>query len=319
MALSEFELIRSCFGRDTGGDAHIIRGIGDDAAILSVPANKHLVISVDTLVEGLHFPKDIAPTDLGFRALATNISDMAAMGAEPAWLTLALTLPASDELWIRSFSQGLFELADRFNMSLIGGDTTRGPLTVTIQIHGLTDPGKAVRRDGAQPGDYIYVSGVIGNGGLAWANLTEGFRIDSPLREKILSRYYRPHSRIDVGRVLRDHANSAIDISDGLSADLSHILEESAVGAVIHPHKLPLVDGEGQIEREVIEQHALGSGDDYELCFTVPEDQRQQLEQRLHDVCPVTCVGRILEQEGLFTEDEQGMRRELEARGFSHF
>lgn len=298
MGLSEFDLISQYFRQREalhGSRSDVELGIGDDAAIVNVPAGHSLVMSLDTLVSGVHFPQQVLAEDVGWKALAVNLSDMAAMGAEPNWFMLGLTLPQADQAWLEDFSRGLSQLARQYNLALIGGDTTHGPLTVSVQVNGLVPQGQALRRSGAQAGDLIYVSGQLGDAGLGLKLALSELEIELPpqRRDYFLNRLNRPTPRLELGLVLRGLATAAIDISDGLLADLGHILENSGVGASIDLEKLPLADEVRALSKEWW-RTPLTAGDDYELCFTIPSGKQAELERRLQDVdVPYCCVGQI--------------------------
>lgn len=322
MACGEFELIARYFDRVTSSRRDVEKGIGDDCALLTLPEKQTLAISTDTLVEGVHFLRDIHPADLGYKALAVNLSDLAAMGADPAWLTLALTLPSVDEAWLKDFSDSLFQLLDYYDMQLIGGDTTRGPLSLTLGIHGLVPQGRALKRSGARPGDWIYVTGTLGDSAAGLALLQHRMKIGDPAaHEALLKRHLRPMPRILQGQALRDLASSAIDLSDGLISDLRHILTASDCGARLNLDALPL--------SEVMKQHfapeqairwALGGGEDYELCFTVPEINRGALDVALgHYGVPFTCIGQIAPQSEGMVLLQDGKPVDFSLKGFDHF
>lgn len=322
MACGEFELITRYFDRVTSSRRDVEKGIGDDCALLNLPENQTLAISTDTLVAGIHFLRDIHPADLGYKALAVNLSDLAAMGADPAWLTLALTLPEVNEAWLKEFSDSLFELLDYYNMQLIGGDTTRGPLSLTLGIHGLVPAGRALRRSGARPGDWIYVTGTLGDSAAGLALLQHRIKIDDPAaHEALIKRHLRPMPRILQGQALRDLASAAIDISDGLISDLGHILKASGCGARLNLDALPLSGVmKSHFDAEQALSWALSGGEDYELCFTVPEINRGALDVALgHYGVPFTCVGQLAPQsEGLvLLENNKPVKRNL--KGFDHF
>lgn len=322
MACGEFELIARYFDRVTSSRRDVEKGIGDDCALLSVPEKQSLAISTDTLVAGIHFLADIHPADLGYKALAVNLSDLAAMGADPAWLTLALTLPNVDESWLESFSDSLFELLDYYDMQLIGGDTTRGPLSMTLGIHGLVPQGRALRRAGARIGDWIYVTGTLGDSAAGLALLLGQEQLSDPAaHEALIKRHLRPIPRILQGQALRDLASSAIDISDGLISDLGHVLKASDCGARINLDALPLSEPLKQnFSPEQCLHWALSGGEDYELCFTVPEINRGALDVALGYLgVPFTCVGQIGPQsEGLvLLQDDRVV--EFNHKGFDHF
>ena len=315
MACGEFSLIARYFDRVKSARLDVETGIGDDCALLNIPEKKTLAISTDTLVAGNHFLADIDPADLAYKALAVNLSDLAAMGAEPAWLTLALTLPEADEAWLEAFSDSLFVQLNYYDMQLIGGDTTRGPLSMTLGIHGFVPPGRAMKRSGARPGDWIYVTGTPGDSA---ARLT----VDSPAdADYLLARHLRPMPRVLQGQALRDLATSAIDLSDGLISDLGHILKASACGARIDLDAMPYSDAMlRQVDSEQALRWALAGGEDYELCFTVPELNRGALDVAIGQLgARFTCIGQIVaEADGLqFTREGKPIR--LDLKGYDHF
>ncbi|HCC12263.1 MAG TPA: thiamine-phosphate kinase, partial [Atlantibacter hermannii] len=296
MACGEFSLIARYFDRVRSSRRDVETGIGDDCALLTVPDKQTLAISTDTLVSGIHFLPDICPRDLGYKALAVNLSDLAAMGADPAWLTLALTLPEVDEAWLEAFSDSLFELLNYYDMQLIGGDTTRGPLSMTLGIHGFVPNGRALKRAGAKPGDWIYVTGTPGDSAAGLAILQNRLTVNNAVQANYLKeRHLRPTPRILQGQALRDIASSAIDLSDGLISDLGHILKASDCGAHVALDALPFSDTlRENVTREQAELFALTGGEDYELCFTVPELNRGVIDVALGRLgVPYTCIGQI--------------------------
>ncbi len=320
VAESEFSLIEQYFSSLTAEREDVTLGIGDDCALLQCPQGKELAVSIDTLVEGVHFFADVDPHALGFKALAVNLSDLAAMGAAPAWFTLALTLPENNPAWLEGFSSGLATAAKASSIQLVGGDTTRGPLTISIQVHGLVDAGQAVRRDGAKPGDRIYVSGTLGDAGAALKHRLEAWSPDV-LNDAdwaaLQQRLEYPTPRNALAEPLRHFANAAIDISDGLLADLSHILKRSDVGARLQTHDLPLSSSMKKLPKELARELALSSGDDYELCFTVPPKLADELEQQCSDI---TCIGEITAQSGLILVGASGQETTANIRkGYDHF
>lgn len=322
MACGEFELITRYFDRVTSSRRDVEKGIGDDCALLNLPDKQTLAISTDTLVEGVHFLRDIHPADLGYKALAVNLSDLAAMGADPAWLTLALTLPEVNEAWLKDFSDSLFELLDYYNMQLIGGDTTRGPLSLTLGIHGLVPQGRALKRSGARPGDWVYVTGTLGDSAAGLALLQHRIRINDPaVHEALIKRHLRPMPRILQGQALRDLASAAIDISDGLISDLGHILKASGCGARLNLEALPLSEVmKKHFDLEQAIRWALSGGEDYELCFTVPEINRGALDVALgHYGVPFTCVGQLAPQSEGIVLLQDGKPVEINLKGFDHF
>ncbi|BBA32098.1 thiamine-monophosphate kinase [Methylocaldum marinum] len=317
MAIGEFELIRRFFTKQAVKQASTVLGVGDDCALLRVEERQDLAVTADTLVEGVHFLPDVDPESLGHKVLAVNLSDLAAMGAEPRWVTLALTLPHPERAWLQSFARGFFALAERHGVELVGGDTTRGPLTITVQALGLAPREHALRRSGARPGDLVYLTGELGTAGLGLKIRQGSTDIDDPTA---VVRLEKPEPRIDAGIRLRGLASSCIDVSDGLAADLGHILEASGVGATIEWDRLPLTDG---ISRYIVEtgdwRMPLSAGDDYELCFTVPPANRDALEQRLAaGDCPFALIGRIESQAGLRLLRD-GWSIEFSQDGYQHF
>jgi thiamine-monophosphate kinase len=319
MPIAEFDAIARYFTQAFPKRADVILGIGDDAALSSVPSGMQLAIAIDTLVEGVHFPKKTRSENIGYKALAVNLSDLAAMGATPAWMTLALTCQKMDEAWLTGFSQGLLELATRYNVSLIGGDTTCGALTVTIQVTGFVPPHRALRRSGAQVGDGIYVTGTLGDAGLGLASMQKRVVLPRKVRQFVESRLNRPTPRLAEGKALRQCANSAIDISDGLVADLGHILSASGVGASLQVDRLPLSKALRKVMYpEKAWQMALSAGDDYELCFTVPPNRVAKLQNALpKDI--YTHIGIIEATPGLRCLDTNGQLFVPSIRGYQHF
>ncbi|MEW8028914.1 MAG: thiamine-phosphate kinase [Candidatus Thiodiazotropha sp.] len=274
--ISEFDLINDYFADMTSPRGDVALGIGDDAALLRVPQGKDLAVSVDTLVAGVHFFHDVSPVDLGHKVLAVNLSDLAAMGAEPAWATLAVTLPGIDDLWISEFCRGFSELAAHYNLQLVGGDTTSGPLSITVQVQGLLPMGKGLTRSGARVGDDIYVTGTLGDAALALVCKREGGNREE--MQHLLQRLERPLPRVEAGIALRGFASSAIDISDGLAADLGHVLKSSGVGARVELDRIPLSPSVRASLRESKDWSiVIAGGDDYELCFTLPSVHRDRV------------------------------------------
>jgi len=315
--LSEFDLIRDHFSGIGHRRADVAMAVGDDCALLRVPRGCELAVSIDTLVAGVHFLADCDPEALGHKALAVGLSDLAAMGAEPAWATLALTIPEADEAWLAAFSHGFARLATEQGVALVGGDTTRGPLAISVQVHGLIPKGTAVYRSGARPDDLVYVSGTLGDAGLALRLLEGG----DPVSEFLLGRLEWPTPRIELGLALRGIATAMIDLSDGLAADLGHILEASRVGAEIRLAGLPL----SEEVRDRVSASAdwglpLTSGDDYELCFCLPEQKREQMADvagRLR--IGIQVVGRIRKEPGLSCLLPDGSTWLPKRPGYDHF
>lgn len=317
---SEFALIRDYFQQQSLQRADVQLGIGDDGAVVSVPDGKQLVLVMDTMVAGVHFPLRTCAYDLGWKALAVNLSDLAAMGAEPAWFTLALTLPESDGAWVKEFCRGLFALASEHNIQLVGGDTTRGPLTITVQAHGLVEAGKALVRHGSGVGDLIYVSGLPGEAALGLALFQSGQQAH-PAFEYLYSRLNRPEPRLALGRALQGIASTCIDISDGLLADLQHTLDASGVGAEVWLEKLPLSEHYlAAAEHEQFYKPALTGGDDYELLFTVPRQRQAEMNTLMKaSECPLTCIGEITEGSSPRCLDANGNEYSPASPGYDHF
>lgn len=319
MAVGEFELIQEYFFRHAAAYG-VALGIGDDCALLQVPQGKQLAVSMDTLVGDVHFPGNADPELIAERALRVNLSDLAAMGAEPLWFTLGLTLPKTDENWLKGFSQGLFRAANDFNISLVGGDTTRGNLSITIQVHGAVDPAKALLRSHAKVGDSIFVSGPLGDGAAALAVIKKELEVGKSAFNYFMSHYYRPHPQLALGQHLAGVANACIDISDGLVADLGHICEQSGIGAEIDIERLPMSEPLAKRgEDEQAMQWALAGGDDYQLCFTVAANKMQRFE----DLCnrhrlKAIPIGRMVEGKGV-TCRLKGDELALTRTGYQHF
>lgn len=281
----EFQIIQRYFEKHARYDASVALGIGDDCALIVPTPGTWQAISVDTSIAGRHFPEDAPAYDIAYRALNVSLSDLAAMGATPRWFTLAISLPEVDEPWLQAFSQGLFQAATNANVQLIGGDTTRGALSITIQVQGELPMGKALKRSGAKAGDYIYVSGCLGDGGAGLAV----YQHKIPHHEALLTAYLRPEPELALGQKLLAQASSCIDISDGLLADLGHILRASQVGAEIDVQQLPLSAAmSGSFNKEQALQLALTAGDDYKLCFTSAFAVDELAMEN------VFCIGRIV-------------------------
>lgn len=310
--MNEFQIIQHFFSQQNIQRDDVTLGIGDDAAIVSIPTNHQLVITADTLVQGVHFPMDTAAFDIGYKALAVNLSDLAAMGATPAWITLALTLNKADSAWLTDFSRGLFALTAPHQVQLIGGDltSTAGPLTITIQAHGFVPTQKALRRDQAKPGDLIYVTHTLGDAAYAIELILQNKSVPEPFNQRL----NRPEPQIAIGKQLRHIAHAVTDISDGLAADLGHILERSQVGAEVFVEQLPL---SAELKQSTSSEHsidlALNGGDDYELCFTVPHDHPQTFD------FDCTCIGKITAEKGLVLQFNDGRKYTGSVRGYQHF
>lgn len=316
--LSEFELIQRHFTR-SAPDA--VLGVGDDCALLQPSAGMQLAVSTDTLVADVHFFADVDPQQLGWKCLAVNLSDLAAMGATPRWATLALTLPEVNDDWLAAFATGLYRCADQFGVSLVGGDTTRGALSITLTVLGEVPPHQALRRDGARPGDEIWVSGTLGDAALALLVLQGRANLTRADLATLAARLHTPTPRVELGLALRGLANSAIDVSDGLLADLGHILTRSGVGAIVEYTHLPL----GEIVHDYtahpeFDACVLSGGDDYELCFTAPVAHRQALSEIAARLgVRLTAIGSIRAEPGLIVRDAQGQALDTRHTGYDHF
>jgi thiamine-monophosphate kinase len=310
--MSEFDLIRRHFTRATPG---ALLGVGDDAALLQVREDSVLAVSSDMLVSGTHFFPDADPYLLGHKTLAVNLSDLAAMGATPRWATLAISLPQADDNWLERFSAGFFALADQYNLDLVGGDTTRGPLNLCVTIFGEVEANQALRRSGAKAGDEIWVSGCLGDAALALAHLQGRVVLSESEYALCAPALHRPQPRVALGRALRGIANSAIDVSDGLLGDLGHILAASSVGAEVDLDRVP-VSTTLRAHPQLLNSCALSGGDDYELCFTVPaalHDTVQSLGAQL------ACIGRIVAGSGCVVLDAAGSSIHLKGAAYDHF
>ncbi len=317
MPAGEFELIARYFERPCH-DADVLLGIGDDAAI--VRADGALAVAVDTLVADVHFPSGLPPAAIGYRALAVNLSDMAAMAAEPRWCTLALTVPDADETWIGAFAGGLLGLADRFGVALIGGDLTRGPLTISVQIIGRVAAVGALTRAGGHVGDDVYVTGTLGDAAAGLALLSEDEVADDPASNALRERFLYPTPRVAAGRALAGLASAAIDVSDGLLADLGHICAASACGAIVDVERLPVsAEMLALFPPNVAVAYALGGGDDYELCFTAAPAQAASIEAALAAVgCSAHRIGQLVAGAGVECRRD-GEPFEPVAAGYTHF
>ena len=331
--MGEFDVIERYFKRPARKAA---LGVGDDCALIMPTAGMQLAISSDMLVEGRHFLSTVHPSHLGHKALAVNLSDLAASGAEPLAFTLALALPRVDEAWLAGFSEGLFQLADAHNCELIGGDTTQGPLNICITVFGEVPPGDALLRHNAQVGDDIYISGTVGDARLALEVFRGTQSLDAHVFEQVRARMEQPTPRVQLGLELRAIANAAIDVSDGLLGDLGHILKRSNVGAEINTDWLQTAGSfSGSLNEHTHAgispwlaalpfnkrlEFAMSGGDDYELCFTAPVNQRELVHAAAWESdTPVTRIGRITETSGLVVLDPQGQPITRRFASFDHF
>lgn len=318
--LSEFDLIAHYFTRAPRHAGHVALGIGDDCALLTPSPGMQLAISTDMLVERRHFFAGADPFKLGHKCLAVNLSDLAAMGAQPRAFTLAFSLPEANGAWLEAFSQGLFALADEHGCELIGGDTTKGPLNICITVFGETAPDEALRRDAALAGDDIWVSGTLGDARLALAAYRDELALDAASLDAAAERLHTPTPRIALGLALRGIAHAVIDISDGLCGDLGHILDRSKVGARLDVDALPAGPVLALQPQALRRQFALAGGDDYELCFTAPVARRESVQgAALASATAVTRIGSIEAASGLRLFDADGAALNLQATSFDHF
>jgi len=348
--LGEFDLIETYFRWDNFSDNSndveaVIIGIGDDAAVLKLGSNQQLVTSIDTLISGVHFPEQTSPAAIAHKALTVNLSDIAAMGAKAKWFTLALTLPGVDHAWLKEFSSSLKNLAEQTSVSLVGGDTTRGPLSISIQVMGTVENNHSLLRSGAKPGDKIFVSGTLGDAAVGLSSVQGSFerdnlnpdnlntdRLDLDLLELTAqdnafceARLNYPTARLDESEVIKHYATSCIDVSDGLLQDLGHILKKSKVSAVIDPQLVPLSNSLQKLPQEKSLQYALHGGDDYELLFTVPNQIHEAFMKAASKKIStkITMIGEVVSypennQEGLnVILDSQG--KNLRGNGYNHF
>jgi thiamine-monophosphate kinase len=318
-AMDEFELIRRFFGRQQPS-SDVIIGIGDDGAVLAPPTGSNIVSVVDTQIAGVHFPASLDAAHIGYRAVAVNLSDIAAMGAKPRWMTLALTLPEADARWLAALSTGIFDAANAFGVSLVGGDTTRGSqLVISVQLVGTIAPGSALTRSGARSGDDIFVTGTVGDAA-AGLGLLQNETTGDERSGALIERFCRPQARVEFAEKLLGAASAAIDVSDGLFGDLQKLLQASDVAGTLECSQLPLsVELESLFDRAQAIDLALGGGDDYELCFTAPPSARPRIEA----ACGATGVrasriGAVIPGAGLSCTDD-GRVVEYRHEGYRHF
>ena len=338
MPKDEFSLIRQYFSisADQSSESGVVLGIGDDCALLRPRDGEVLAVTTDTLIEGVHFPANAPAEDIAQRALRVNLSDIAAMGAEPRWFQLALTLPEADDTWLRGFSGGLFAVAKQYACHLVGGDTTRGPLVISITMFGAVPAGSALTRSGAQVGDKVFVTGKLGLGAAGLECIKRGLFAERDLSsnygvapkhdlpsgyDKLWQAFWRPQPRLQEGQCLRTVASAAIDIADGLMADLGHLTGASDVGAIIYAEQLPLLTtAVTEFGVAQMQEWALSGGDDYELCFTVPPEKLEQLQAlRAEGVIQATEIGEVVAEAGVKCLDARGHPLELSGSGYTHF
>jgi thiamine-monophosphate kinase len=321
MAQSEFELIGKYFARLGAERADVHIGVGDDGAVVVPPASRELVLVTDTLVEGVHFPVGSAAASVGHRAFAVNLSDLAAMGAEPAWALLALTLPRPDETWLGEFARAAGDLCRRHGVALVGGDTTRGPLSLTVTLAGIVPVGAALLRRGGQAGDAVFITGSPGDAAAGLALEQGRLHVADPMSQQILrDRFLFPTPRCEVGIGLRGLASACIDVSDGLGGDLEKLCAASGCGAELDAAALPVSDSLlGAVGREAAREYALTGGDDYELLFTVPLARLGAMTNAIsRGLGPVTRIGSLVSGSGVRVFSRSGVMQ-FSGVGFDHF
>lgn len=322
MKYNEFEIISNFFNKYQKKTKNLIKGIGDDSALIKIPKNHTLAISTDTLVEGTHFFKNISPKNLAYKTIAVNLSDLAAMGALPKWITLSITLPKSDHQWLQCFSENFFKILNKYKITLIGGDTNCGPLSITLSVYGLIQGKKALLRKNAQEGDLIYVTGNLGESAAGFFLLQQKkYFKNVQMRKYLIKKHLNPIPRISEGIILRNFSNAAIDISDGLIADLGHILEKSHCGADIELNKLPISQNLiNNFKKNTYLNWALCFGEDYELCFTVAKKNIKKLNTVVQKgLIQCTHIGYIIAKEKGFNLIEDNKKINFKKTGFHHF
>lgn len=318
MPASEFELIEQFFNchQSKASSPHLVLGIGDDGAVLKVPGNHQLVVTMDTLISGHHYPQQTLPQDIAYKSLAVNVSDLAAMGAVPGYFVLSLTMPEMDVDFLEKFSAGLFDAADEFGIPLVGGDTCKGPLSITIQASGYVPDGQYITRSGANPGDRLFVSGELGSAAVGLACLLKKVEMDTVQKNQAMIALNRPYPRLDLVPVLQKFASSAIDLSDGLLGDIAHILKKSCVGAVIDQSNIPVFDW---IRLNDEYRYALTGGDDYQILFTVAEKDVSEMMQMANSLAiTLYDIGEITKS-GLFMSHQNQLIDVSGTQGYDHF
>jgi thiamine-monophosphate kinase len=319
--MNEFDIIDQFLALKAKNRKDVIQGVGDDCALLKVPRGQRLAVSMDTLVAGVHFLEDCNASDIAHKAIAVNLSDLAAAGAEPAWITLSLTMPEANHAWLEDFHQGLKSMVEHFGIQIIGGDTCRGPLSITIQAHGFVPEKVFCRRNSAKAGELICVTGPLGDAALGLLVARNKLVCNDQAVEKyLLKQYQTPYPRVAGGIALRSRASSGIDISDGLLADVAHISHASNVGVLLRWERIPLSDEAKSVaDKSLLMKCALSGGDDYELCFTVPEDDLAATQQALEMVGTMCIpIGRMTGKPGVRVLDRDE-EVELTDFGFQHF
>lgn len=322
MKYTEFEIISQYFQRNKIKDLNIIQGIGDDSALVKIPKNNVLAISTDTLVEGIHFLKNISPQDLAYKTVAVNLSDLAAMGAKPKWATLSITLPKSNSIWLKKFSNSFFKILNQYTTKLIGGDTTRGPLSITLSVYGILKKNTGLLRSNANIGDLIYITGNLGESAAGLFLLKKKIFIKNLIiRNYLIEKHLRPIPRVYEGMAIKEIANSAVDISDGLISDLEHVLKKSDCGANINLNKIPI----SKILKDNFQNHnyldwALNGGEDYELCFTISKKNIKKLNIIIKKFSiKFTCIGYIIPFHKGFNLLYNNNKVIFKKKGFNHF
>jgi len=319
--VSEFDLINQYFKTLVSPRDDVLLGPGDDCALLSPPPGKVLAVSTDTLISGVHFPASTQPEDIGYKALAVNLSDLAAVGAEPSWITMSISLPEINQQWLQAFHQGLKKMVDHFGVQIVGGDTCKGPLSITVQAHGFVPENVFCRRNTARAGEVICVTGNLGDAALGLLVAQNKLKPESErVKTYLLKQYRAPYPRVAAGIVLRGRATSGIDVSDGLLADLGHISRASNVGALLRWEKIPVSKQAAQVaDKKLLMKSALSGGDDYELCFTVKENDLDATTQALETVgIPCIPIGRMTGKPGVRVVDGEKEVKVAEF-GFKHF
>jgi len=323
MPLDEFNVIQQYFvaGNKSTADDGVMLGIGDDTAILKAPSGEELLFTTDTLINGVHFPEYTPPRAIGFKSLAVNLSDIAAMSGKARWFTLALSLPESDPQWLKEFSEGMFELAHKFDVRLVGGDTTRGSLSITISVIGTTEEHRSVRRDTAKEGDSIFITGEPGLASIGLSIPDNEAALSDNDKKRCLDKLNYPLPRLQEGEFVRDFASSMIDVSDGLCADLSHITNASNCGAILFTAALSnILPASFGIATDSALDAILYGGDDYELLLTVPAEKSVELKKSWPaSFATLLCIGKISAGKGIFMQDETGNQQELSIAGYNHF
>jgi len=324
--LNEFNLIQKYFADASFVRKDVVIGIGDDAAITQVPPNQNLATTTDTLVKGVHFLDNTSAEDVAHKAIAVNLSDLAAMGAEPSWISLSLSMPSVDDAWLSAFSDKVGELTQYFSVQLIGGDTVKGPLSITITAQGFVPQDSVLSRDGAKNGDWIFVTGTLGDAGAGLDILLKKLSItDVKARDYLVKRHQNPTPRVLAGTILRRLASACIDVSDGLLQDIMHIANASGTGVILHLDKLPISKELGNNVSDLNQalEYATVSGDDYELLFSVPEEQKSSVQTALDSYSiPYTCIGQMTGATGkldLRLNDKPFTLEASASLGFAHF